>query len=120
MVFMHSNGVGTSRAVRLYKTYGEKAIEHWQANPYVLAQDIRGIGFRTADQIAQKMGIPHDSLLRACAGLSHVLLEATSQGHCALPAGLLKEEAAKLLLVPENVLEAALERTSTKQELVRE
>jgi len=120
MVFLHSNGVSTSRAVRIYKTYGEEAIETVRANPYVLAQDIRGIGFRTADQIAQKMGIPHDSLLRACAGLAHVLSEATGQGHCALPVPLLKEEAAKLLLVPEKLLDTALERTLKEGELVRE
>jgi exodeoxyribonuclease V alpha subunit len=120
MVFLHSNGVGTSRAVRIYKTYGEAAIATLRANPYALAQDIRGIGFRTADQIAQKMGIPHDSLLRACAGLSHVLLEATGQGHCALPVSILKDEAAKLLLVPEKVLETALDRTLANQELVRD
>jgi exodeoxyribonuclease V alpha subunit len=120
MVFLHSNGVGTSRAVRIYKTYGENAIEAVRANPYVLAQDIPGIGFLTADQIAQKMGIPHDSLLRASAGLSHVLLQATGQGHCALPVALLKEEAAKLLLVSESVLEASLERTLGEHKLVRE
>jgi exodeoxyribonuclease V alpha subunit len=120
MVFLHSNGVGTSRAVRIYKTYGEGAIEAVRANPYVLAQDIRGIGFRTADQIAQKMGIPHDSLLRACAGLSHVLLEATGRGHCALPISLLKEEAAQLLAVSPSVLEAALDRTLGEQKLTRE
>lgn len=120
MVFLHSNGVSTSRAVRIYKTYGEQAIDKLRANPYVLAQDIRGIGFRTADQIAQKMGVPHDSLLRACAGLAHVLAEATGQGHCALPVGLLKEEAAKLLSVAEPVLGSALERTLTQGELVRE
>ena len=77
MVYLHSNGVSTSRAVRVYKTYGEEAIEKVRANPYILAKDIHGIGFKTADQIAQKMGIPFDSLARACAGLSHVLLEAT-------------------------------------------
>jgi len=120
MVFLHSNGVSTSRAVRIYKTYGENAIETLRANPYVLAQDIRGIGFRTADQIAQKMGVPHDSLQRACAGLSHVLSEATGQGHCALPVNLLKEEAVKLLLVPETLVETALERTLGQRELVRE
>lgn len=120
MVFLHSNGVGTSRAVRIYKTYGEEAISRVQANPYVLAQDVPGIGFRTADQIAQKIGIPHDSLLRACAGLSHVLLEACSQGHCALPAARLEEEAGKLLLVPQDVLAAALERTLREGGLVRE
>jgi exodeoxyribonuclease V alpha subunit len=120
MVFLHSNGVSTSRALRIYKTYGEAAIETLRANPYTLARDIRGIGFRTADQIAQKMGIPHDSVLRACAGLSHVLLEATGKGHCALPVEVLKEEAGKLLLVRADVLEAALERTLNQKELTRE
>ena len=61
MVFLHSNGVSTSRAVRIYKTYGDEAIEKVQANPYTLAKDIHGIGFKTADQIAQKAGIPVDS-----------------------------------------------------------
>ena len=64
MVFLHSNGVSTSRAVRIYKTYGEGAIEKVQLDPYCLAKDIHGIGFKTADQIAQKIGIPHDSILR--------------------------------------------------------
>ena len=120
MVFLHTNGVGTSRAVRIYKTYGEQAIELIRANPYALAEDVRGIGFRTADQIAQKMGVPHDSVLRACAGLAHVLLEATGQGHCALPTAQLHEEAAKLLLVPPEILAAALERTLREGGLVRE
>ena len=70
MVFLHSNGVSTSRAVRIHKMYGENAIEHVRANPYRLAQDIPGIGFKSADQIAQKIGIPHDSILRACAAMS--------------------------------------------------
>lgn len=120
MVFLHSNGVSTSRAVRIYKTYGESAIEQVRANPYRLAQDIPGIGFQSADQIAQKLGIPHDSLLRACAGLAHVLAEATSQGHCALPVGFLKKEASKLLAVGESIVAAALDRTLSGQELARE
>ncbi|HYG33319.1 MAG TPA: AAA family ATPase, partial [Clostridia bacterium] len=120
MVFLHSNGVSTSRAVRIYKTYGENAIEEVRANPYTLAQDIPGIGFKTADQIAQRMGIPHDSILRACAGLSHVLVEATGQGHCALPTALLKDETGKLLLVQENIVDGALERTLVERQLVRE
>src|SRR5438105_13895175 len=69
MVFLHSHGVSTSRAVRIYKMYGENAIETVRANPYALALDIPGIGFHTADQIAQKIGIPHDSISRACSGL---------------------------------------------------
>ena len=111
MVFLHSNGVSTSRAVRIYKTYGENAVETVRNNPYALAKDIHGIGFKTADQIAQKIGVPHDSLIRACAGLSHVLLEATGNGHCALPLELLLDEAGKLLLVDEKITGAALAKT---------
>ena len=120
MVFLHSNGVSTSRAVRIFKTYGNAAIETVQANPYALAKDIHGIGFKTADQIAQKIGIPIDSLIRACAGLSHVLLEATGEGHCALPMDLLKEEAGKLLLVDEKIIGEALDRTLSSKDLVQE
>jgi len=120
MVFLHSNGVSTSRATRIFKTYGEDAIEKVRSDPYRLAKDIHGIGFKTADQIAQKIGIPIDSLLRACAGLSHVLIEATGEGHCALPVELLKEEAAKLLLVEEKIVNDALERTLASDDLVKE
>ena len=120
MVFLHSNGVSTSRAVRIYKTYGEGAIERVQTDPYCLARDIHGIGFKTADQIAQKVGIPIDSLIRASAGLNHVLLEATGDGHCALPVELMKEEAGKLLLVDEKIVTAALERTLVNRELIQE
>jgi exodeoxyribonuclease V alpha subunit len=120
MVFLHSNGVSTSRAVRIYKTYGESAIEQVRANPYKLAQDIPGIGFKSADQIAQTMGIPHDSIIRACAGLAHVLQEATNQGHCGLPVDLLKEEAGKLLLVNEDIVQTALERTLNERKLIWE
>ena len=120
MVFLHSNGVSTSRAVRIYKLYGESAIETVRANPYTLSNDIPGIGFKTADQIAQKIGVPHDSVLRACAGLNHVLLEATGQGHCALPVDALKEETAKLLSVNESLVETGLQRCLAEQQLVRE
>ena len=120
MVFLHSNGVRTSRAVRIFKTYGQDAIEKVRANPYTLAKDIHGIGFKTADQIAQKIGIPVDSLIRACAGLSHVLIEATGEGHCALPVELLRDEAAKLLLVEEKIVTEALERTLANRDLVKE
>ncbi len=120
MLFLHSNGVSTSRAVRIYRTYGESAIEKVRNDPYRLARDIHGIGFKTADQIARKIGIPVDSLVRACAGLNHVLLEATSDGHCALPVELLKDEAGKLLLVEEKIVTDALERTVASKDLVKE
>jgi len=80
MVFLHGNGVSTSRAVRIFKTYGQEAIAIVTENPYRLAQDIRGIGFLSADTIAQKVGIEHDSPLRARAGVSYALSEDPEKG----------------------------------------
>jgi exodeoxyribonuclease V alpha subunit len=120
MLFLHSHGVSTSRAVRIFKTYGEQAIEKVRSNPYMLAKDIHGIGFATADQIAQKVGIPKDSMNRAKAGIDHVLLEATSDGHCALPLEKLKLAAAKLLEVPEATVEQALSQMLTSGSLLLE
>jgi len=118
MLFLHSHGVSTSRAVRIFKTYGEQAIEKVRSNPYILAKDIYGIGFATADQIAQKIGIPRDSLDRARAGIDHVLLKATSDGHCALPLEKLKLTAAKLLEMPEATIEQALSQMLTSGSLL--
>ena len=120
MVFLHSNGVSTSRAVRIFKTYGEQAIETVRANPYTLAKDISGIGFKTADQIAEKIGIPKDSIIRARAGISHCLLEATNSGHCALPKEMLLDAAKGLLLVDEALIGEALDRLLVNRELVEE
>jgi exodeoxyribonuclease V alpha subunit len=120
MLFLHSHGVSTSRAVRIFKTYGEQAIEKVRGNPYMLAKDIYGIGFATADQIAQKVGTPQDSLNRARAGIDHVLLEATSDGHCALPLAKLKLAAVKLLEVQESVVEQALSQMLTSGSLLLE
>jgi exodeoxyribonuclease V alpha subunit len=85
MVFLHAHGVSTSRAVRIFKTYGQDAIKLVSENPYRLVREIRGIGFLSADTIAQKIGIARDSPLRAQAGVSYALSEASSQGHCGLP-----------------------------------
>jgi exodeoxyribonuclease V alpha subunit len=120
MLFLHSQGVSTSRAVRIFKTYGEQAIAKVRENPYTLAKDIYGIGFTTADQIAQKVGIPRDSINRATAGIDHVLLESTSDGHCALPLEKLKPAAVKLLEVPEAKVEQALSQMLTSGSLLLE
>lgn len=109
MLFLQSHGVGTARAVRIYKTYGADAIPIVSDNPYRLARDIRGIGFKTADQIAEKLGIPKTSLIRARAGLSYILLEALSAGHCALPQQQLLDKAESLLQIPTDILAQALE-----------
>ena len=87
MVFLHSNGVGTSRAVRIFKTYGHDAIQVMTEDPYRLARDIRGIGFRTADAIAMKLGMTREAPQRVRAGISFALQEATDEGHCGLPVG---------------------------------
>ena len=120
MVFLHSNGVSTSRAVRIYKTYGEQAIETVRAKPYSLATDIAGIGFKTADRIAEKVGIPRDSIIRACAGISHCLQEATNSGHCALPRELLIRKATELLAVDDLLVREALNRLLVNAEVVAE
>jgi exodeoxyribonuclease V alpha subunit len=120
MVFLHSHGVSTSRALRIYKTYGENAIETVRADPYTLAKDIQGIGFKSADLIAQKLGLPRDSIVRTQAGIMHTLLDATNQGHCALPRGTLIEQAARLLGVDIAIVEQALERLILNAEVVPE
>jgi exodeoxyribonuclease V alpha subunit len=107
MIFLHGHGVGTSRAVRIYKTYGADAVAVIRDNPYRLARDIRGIGFITADGIAGKLGIEKDALIRVRAGVNHVLAEALDNGHCGLPTPDLVNTAVRLLEVStERVVEA--------------
>ncbi|ARW11472.1 SF1B family DNA helicase RecD2 [Acetobacter ascendens] len=108
MLFLHSNGVGTSRAVRIFKTYGQDAVQLISENPYRLAKDIRGIGFKTADQIARKMGIAADAMIRVRAGISYALGEAMDEGHCGLPVGELLTSTAELLEVAAPLIETAL------------
>jgi exodeoxyribonuclease V alpha subunit len=109
MVFLQSNGVGTSRAVRIYKTYGADAIPLVSENPYRLAKDIKGIGFKTADLVAEKLGIEKTSMIRARAGISYTLTEAVSEGHCGLPEDDLLPAAEKLLEIPTTILRDALQ-----------
>ncbi|HPJ24860.1 MAG TPA: ATP-dependent RecD-like DNA helicase [Synergistaceae bacterium] len=114
MVFLHSHGVGTSRAFRIYKSYGDEAIQRIREDPYCLARDIWGMGFKTADAIAERLGIPRNSLLRGKAGVEFVLQELTGQGHCAYPRKKLEEKTASLLEIPpETVTEAVEEALKT-------
>ena len=118
MLFLYANGVGTSKAVRIHKTYGDQAISLIQENPYRLAQDIYGIGFLTADTIAQKMGIEKTSLLRAKAGIRHALFEEVGNGNCGYPKALLIPQAAELLDIPLDVIEAAVDEVIQQQGLI--
>ena len=97
MVFLHQHGISANRAVKIYQRYGDDAIDTISHNPYQLSQDIQGIGFTSADQIAQSLGVNEDSPQRIQAGLHHVLKQATSQGHSGLPEILLLDKASDLL-----------------------
>ena len=114
MVFLHQHGVGTARAVRIFKTYGTDSVRIMGENPYRLAKDIRGIGFRTADMIAEKLGIEKTAMVRVRAGISYALTEAMSDGHCGLPRAELAGLAEKLLEVPANLVETAMELELTE------
>src|SRR5689334_8012341 len=105
MVFLHSHGVGTARAVRIFKTYGSDAIQVMTENPYRLARDIRGIGFKTADAIAMKLGIEKTAIVRVRAGISYALTEAMDDGHCGLPT----DELLSLVEVPVELVRTALD-----------
>jgi exodeoxyribonuclease V alpha subunit len=110
MLFLHSHGLSPLRAARIFETYGQDAIRQVTSNPYRLAQDIRGIGFASADQLAMRLGIAPDSPLRLGAGLAQVLSEAQAQGHAALPRDELIRGAGRLLGVEAGPLEAALDK----------
>ena len=109
MVFLHSHGVGTARAVRIYKTYGADAVQVMSENPYRLARDIRGIGFKTADAIADRLGIEKTAMIRVRAGISYALTEAMDDGHCGLPTEELARLAVALLEVPQELVLPALD-----------
>jgi exodeoxyribonuclease V alpha subunit len=120
MVFLHGHGVGTARAVRIYKTYGADAIARVQENPYRLALDIHGIGFKTADTLAQRLGIPRDAVIRAQAGVRHVLQTFADEGHCAVVQAELIEAATTLLEIPETTITQAITLEVQEDRLIAE
>jgi exodeoxyribonuclease V alpha subunit len=108
MVFLHSHGVGTSRAARIFKTYGADSVRLITDNPYRLAADIRGIGFLTADHVAERLGISKTALIRARAGVGYVLSKAMDGGHCGLPLETLRQTSVRLLEIPEAIVDDAI------------
>ncbi len=97
MLFLHQHGISSSRALRIYKTYGDEALSVLTSNPYRLAQDIHGVGFKTADGIACQMGLAENAPERLRAGLLHVLEQAADSGHSCLPEALTVQKAVELL-----------------------
>lgn len=108
MVFLHGHGIGSARALRILKTYGTDTIAFVTEDPYRLAREIGGIGFQTADAIAQTLGIEKNAPMRARAGVAWVLSEATQQGHCALPRDDLLARCEKELAIERSIAESAL------------
>lgn len=118
MMFLHAHGVGTARAVRIFKTYGADAIAVMSENPYRLARDIRGIGFRTADQIAGRLGVEKTAMIRLRAGVGFALTEAMAQGHCGLPRDELERRATGLLEAPPPLIAEAISLELTEGHLI--
>lgn len=120
MAFLMANGISTARAFRIYRMYGDRAIPTVKADPYCLARDIKGIGFKSADAVAMKMGIAANSVLRARAGIEHVLLEMTNQGHCACVLDELIEQAVSILGIERPVIEEAIAHALRERRIVRD
>lgn len=97
MLFLQQYGISTNLAVKIYKEYGARMYEVMRQNPYKLAEDISGVGFRIADEIAKKIGIGSDSDFRIKAGMMHILQEAANQGHTYLPEDTLYQRTAEML-----------------------
>jgi exodeoxyribonuclease V alpha subunit len=120
MVFLQSHGIGTARAVRIYKSYGDEALELVRANPYRLAADVWGFGFQTADELAQRLGIDHGSPLRARAALRYVLQQLSAEGHVGYPEDSVIDRTAELTGIDRAVVAAAVDDGRREEELVRE
>jgi len=120
MIFLQGVGVSTSLAVRIYKKYGDAAISVVRSEPYRLAADVWGIGFKTADTIAAAVGIARDSPERIKAGLAYTLSEAADDGHCYLPVPNLVTDAGKILEVPAELIGPCLDELAVAEGVVRE
>ncbi len=122
MVFLQSHGLGTARAVRIYKTYGDQAVEIVRSNPYRLATDIWGVGFKTADELGRRLGIDPASPQRARAALRFTLQQMSQQfGHVGCPEeGVVASTLEALPDLPEPVVRQAVEDLRKEGELVRE
>ena len=120
MLFLTEHGITSGRAVRIYRTYGHESIAKIKANPYQLADDIRGIGFKTADELAAKLGIDRDSPYRARAAVLFSLQELAGEGHCGFPESGVVEQTIKLVEIDQQIVEAAVQTAVRDRSVVRE
>jgi len=120
MLFLTEHGITSGRAVRIYRTYGHEAIAKIKANPYQLADDIRGVGFKTADELAAKLGIDRNSPFRARAAILFSLQELAGEGHCGFPESGVVEQTTKLVEIDQQIVEAAVQTAVQDRSAIRE
>jgi len=120
MIFLQGHGVSAAYSAKIYKQYGDQSIEIVRENPYRLAHDIYGIGFITADKIAQNLGIDRNSLIRAKAGLIYILNQLTEEGHVYYPENQLIHKAKEILSVDEEIVIQAVRELTKEKELFLE
>jgi exodeoxyribonuclease V alpha subunit len=120
MVFLHAHGVSTNLAVKIYKEYGDTSLQVVKEDPYQLERDIYGIGFKTADRIAQALGLSPEHPSRIEAGIVFALNETINQGHVYVPKGMLVQRAIELLGVSHELLPAGLERLEGQERIRQE
>jgi exodeoxyribonuclease V alpha subunit len=118
MVFLQGHGVGAAMALRIYRVFGADTISRVRENPYVLAQQVHGIGFLLADRIAEHIGMRGDFPLRLQAGVLHVLRESAERGHCFMPLASLQKNASFILAVEPEKIETAVEKLAAQGDLV--
>ena len=118
MLFLQEHDVSTSHATKIYKTYGNESIGIVRENPYRLADDVWGIGFRTADLIAEKMGFGHERYARLRSGLLYTLNRLADDGHCYATRAMLLEKGTELLEVEDNVLSMTLDEMIRSRDVI--
>ena len=120
MLFLYSHGIGTQRAVRIYRTYGEQTLATVRRDPYQLTRDVRGVGFATADALAKRLGFDDEAPARLRGGVRQVLRDALQQGNCGLPIDQVEEAASRLLDIARAEVVGAIAELVESEELVRE
>lgn len=120
IIFLQEYGIGTTRAIKIFKCYGNNAIEKIKNNPYQLINDIRGIGFKIADDLALAIGVQLDSIIRLRAGIEFILQEMTGSGSCAIKLAELSIEASKILEIEQESIEQAIEELISDEEIIIE
>jgi len=120
MIFLQGHGVRASWAVKIFKAFGREAVDVIQQDPYRLAREIRGVGFKTADRIAQNLGLPLDSLRRVAAGVAYALGEMANEGHVYAPQEELVAVAAEMLDVPAELVQGGVDALEAENDIYRE